>query len=135
MIHHREGRISNENAFTLLEILFVLIIIGFLTAGFLKRWDELVERYGRMAVLAGVAELNYREKMVWAKAVVSKEGWQGDAALFSELDTDLGDDFMWMDKRPTITGGHLAFQDIFTFDLSRTPSTAETPGRWINHGP
>lgn len=131
----QEGIAIGKKAFTLLEILFVLLIIGFLAAGSLNRWDAMIDEYGRMVVYAGVAELNAREKFVWAKAVVSEEGWQGDAALFSILDTDLGNDFTWMDQEPTVTGGRLAFQDMFTFDLDRMPSKTETPGRWMNHGP
>ena len=135
MDHHHDEVLYNDLAFTLLEILFVLLIIGFLAAGALKRWDSMVEEYGRMVVHAGVAELNAREKFVWAKAVVSEKGWQGDAGLFSSLDTNLGKDYVWMGKGPGITGGRLLFQGRFRFSLDRFPSTAKTPGRWKNHEP
>lgn len=133
--HHKDGTQCNDKAFTLLEILFVLLIIGFLSAGSLRKWDAMVEEYGRMVVNAGVAELNAREKFVWAMAVVSKEGWQSDAALFSHLDTNLGKDYAWIGQGPVMDGGRLSFQDRFVFSLVRFPSRAKTPGRWQNHEP
>ena len=135
MDHQHDGPVRNNRAFSLLEILFVLLIIGFLAAGSLKRWDALVEEYGRMVVYAGTAELNAREKFVWAKAVISEKGWQSDDTLFLRLDTNLGKDYVWLEKGPSIDGGRFAFQDRFRYTLVRFPSTAENPGRWQNHEP
>lgn len=134
MNQHQEGQKLNEKAFTLLEILFVLLIVGFLAAESLRRWDELIEKHGRMAVFAGVAELNSRETMMWAKVMVSEKGWLGDAALFSEFDTDLGKDFKWLKPGPSVQGGRLSFQDRFIVEVGRVQSSKEHPGRWQIHG-
>ena len=135
MNQHRDGKFHDSNAFTLLEVLFVLLIIGFLAAGSLYRWDYLVNKYGRMVVHAGVAELNSRETLVWAKVVVSDKGWQDDALLFSKLDKNLGEDYTWLDHGPDNHGGRISFQDMFTFVLVRLPSTATSPGNWRKHEP
>lgn len=131
----REGKMSDKNAFTLLEVLFVLLIVGFLAAGSLRHWNKMIEEYGWQVAYAGVAELNAREKLIWARAVVSDSGWHDDVILFSTLETDLGNDFNWRSNDPTITGGQLEFQDMFTFELRRLPSSHKTPGHWRIHEP
>lgn len=130
MIRHDDDR-----GFTLIEILFVLLIVGFLTVISLEKWDQLVERHGQMALFGGVAELNARETMLWAKDRVSKQSWRNDVTFFSTMDTDLGRDFEWLAPGPSPAGGRLSFQGRFTVDLERRPSTAQSPGRWTAHDP
>jgi prepilin-type N-terminal cleavage/methylation domain-containing protein len=83
----------NQKAFTLLEILAVLLIVGFVSAASLYRLEQLTSRHTRMVVYAGVAELNCREKMLWANEKLSAKGFLGDKMLFSKLDTELGKDY------------------------------------------
>jgi prepilin-type N-terminal cleavage/methylation domain-containing protein len=127
--------VFDHRAFTLLEILFVLLIVAFLTAATLKHWDSLIEHHQTMAVVAGVAELNARETFIWAKTLVSEPGWQDDDGIFMQIDTDLGKDFTWQAPGPSAAGGRLAFQNRFVEKLERLPSTAQNPGRWRIHEP
>ena len=123
----------DERAFTLLEILAVLLIVGFLVAASLHRLDVLVGKHARMAVHSGVAELNCREKMLWARVKLGDKGWRNDQILFSQLDTDLGKEFQWKNKAPAVGGGRLLFQNKSEFVLKRQVSTDESPGRWVVH--
>jgi prepilin-type N-terminal cleavage/methylation domain-containing protein len=124
----------NEKAFTLLEILMVLLIVGFLAAASLYRFEELTGKHARMVVYAGVAELNCREKMAWAAEKLGDRGYQNDRALFSKLDMDLGKDYLWKHRAPAIDGGWLVFQKKMEFRLKRLPSSDESPGRWVADG-
>ncbi|WP_459922324.1 type II secretion system protein [Desulfatiferula olefinivorans] len=131
----RYDRLVGPQGFTLLEVLFVLVIVAFLTVITLERWDELVEEHRIRAVSACVAELNARETMVWAQTLVSTGHWPGDEFLFSKLDNDLGRDFHWAKSGPLIQGGRIVFQGHIAVALERLPSTAQTPGRWRVHEP
>lgn len=124
----------NEKAFTLLEILAVLLIVGFLAAASLHRLDELTGNHKRMVVYAGVAELNCREKMLWANEKLSAHGFLGDKVLFSKLDKELGKDYAWKHKAPAIDGGCLVFQKSMEFSLKRTAASDTSPGRWVHNG-
>jgi prepilin-type N-terminal cleavage/methylation domain-containing protein len=132
VLRHKE-QVLDARGFTLLEILFVLVIVGFLAVITLERWDALLVRNQTMAVYAAVAELNARETLVWARVKISETGWQGDASLFSEFDADLGEDFSWTGSPPLTSGGQISFQDRFMVSLARNPSTSRTPGRWTIH--
>lgn len=135
MTRYRKGLFADTKGFTLLEILFVLVIVAFLTVITLERWEELVDEHRMRAVSACVAELNARETMVWAQALVSTRHWPGDEFLFSKLDGDLGRDFHWAKSGPLIQGGRIVFQGHITVALERLPSTAQSPGRWRIHEP
>ncbi|MBU1172921.1 MAG: type II secretion system GspH family protein [Proteobacteria bacterium] len=133
MSHRRSVFALDEKAFTLLEILFVLLIVGFLAAASLKRFGELTDKHVKMGLIAGRAELNARESLIWANGKLSKTGWQDDATLFSFMDTDLGKDYAWtMD--PSAKGGRLVFLGRYSRDLDREASTKAHPGRWRVHG-
>lgn len=122
----------NEKAFTLLEILAVLLIVGFLAAASLHRLDEITGKHKRMVVFAGVAELNCREKMLWANEKLSARGFQNDSELFRKMDSDLGKDYTWKHKKPSIDGGYLVFQETMAFRLKRMASSDVSPGRWVS---
>lgn len=124
----------NEKAFTLLEILAVLLIVGFLSAASLHRLDQLTSQHTRMVVYAGVAELNCREKMLWVNEKLSAKGFLSDKALFFKLDTELGKDYSWKHKAPAIDGGCLVFQKSMEFRLKRMAASDTSPGRWIANG-
>lgn len=120
----------DERAFTLLEILMVLLIVGFLSAASLHRFDVVSKRHSRMVVFAGVAELNCREKMIWANEKLAARKFWSDKAIFSRLDKNLGNDYSWKTQGPAIDGGLLVFQNKLEFRLNRIPSTDTRPGGW-----
>lgn len=124
----------DERAFTLLEILMVLLIVGFLTAASLHRFDVVMKRHNRMVVFAAVAELNCREKLIWANEKLASRGFRNDPTIFSKLDPDLGKDYSWKTQSPAINGGLLVFQEKLEFTLKRMPSNETSPGKWTSDG-
>jgi prepilin-type N-terminal cleavage/methylation domain-containing protein len=129
----RPGIVSvfEERAFTLLEVLAVLLVLGFLVVASLHKFSELTEKNIKMAVFAGVSEMNCRETMTWAKATLNRGGWDGDTPLFETLDKNLGNDFAWTNGAPAQNGGELIFRSRYPCRLKREMSSKERPGRWV----
>ena len=121
---------GNEQGFTLLEIIAVMVILSILAAIAIPKYVSLDESARQRAIDAGIAELNGRETLTWSNAKISISGWVSDEITFGLVDPFLGDDYAWGIDEPTETGGTLTFRDSTPVALSRTESTVEHPGAW-----
>jgi prepilin-type N-terminal cleavage/methylation domain-containing protein len=138
--------LRNQEGFTLVEIIAVLIILGILAAVAVPRYIDLESNAKRRGAEAAVSELNGRESLIWAEIKISQTGYAVTGGNNSADDPDvwltlldgkaypdLGDDYKWNSEGgviPTInSGGKFAFKgQVFT--VSRKISTRGTPAVW-----
>jgi prepilin-type N-terminal cleavage/methylation domain-containing protein len=140
MIKHNPLR--NQEGFTLVEIIAVLIILGILAAVAVPRYIDLEANAKLRAVDAAVSELNGRESLTWADVKISTTGYRtstaplGDDEVWRKLNIeggtiDLGGDYGWVSGSPTRGGNsQFAFKGE-TFTVSRRASLRNQPGVWI----
>ena len=120
-----QKKLNKKGGFTLIEIIAVLALLGILASVALPKYVDMSTAAETQAVDAAIAELNGRESLTWANAVMGG-GTYADAL---PSDTALGDDYTWGTGAPTVSGGAITF-DGTTVTLSRAASTATSPAVW-----
>ncbi len=120
--------ISDQNGFTLIELISVLIILGVLATTIVKKFDILSDTASQKALLTGVSELNARESLTWTNMKLSNTGWTSDVDVYAGIETNLGTDYVWT-AGPNLIGGTLSFKSESRI-LNRTASTTSAWGRW-----
>ena len=114
-------RIRNQKAFTLLEIVVVLIILGILLAVAIPKFFHIPEDAAESSLKTAVVELNARENLAWGR-------WKADKVDYTVNDIKSNlQEFTVSDDNTQISSYSYKRKAV----VSRTPPTGDTPGRWV----
>jgi prepilin-type N-terminal cleavage/methylation domain-containing protein len=125
---YKKLNLPNQNGFTLIEIVTVLVLLGVLASFVIPLFVDLAATAQDKALSAGISELNSRESLTWARIKMLDTGWTDDESLFSHINTDLGTEYRWI-PAAKIDGGTLHFRTGIA-ELERMSSSNTTPGKW-----
>ena len=120
--------IRNQQGFTLIEMISVMIIMGVVASVAIQKFDILSDTAAEQALSVGVRELNIRESLSWSNLKISSAAWKNDNETFAAVDTDLGTHYKW-NPGPTVDGGTLHFKSKPRV-LDRDHSTIASAGNW-----
>ena len=121
-----KATVNNNQGFTLIEIMAVLIIMGIIIGTIGLKMFSFTDTASHRAIEVSVAELNAREKLTWHKVNLSTTGYINDVSIFNMIDYTSGN-IHW--NNIGILGGTLTTDGVDVW-INRTPSNKEQPGGW-----
>ncbi len=120
--------LRNQDGFTLVEIIAVLIILGVLASVAVPRYIDLEDSSKQRAIDSVISELNGRESLTWANQKISTTGYDDDQKVLDAFDYNLGSHYTWT-VPPDKFGGTIEFKGL-SVAINRIPSTVAQPAVW-----
>ena len=120
--------LRNQDGFTLVEIIAVLIILGVLASVAVPRYIDLEDNSKQRAIDSAISELNGRESLIWANQKISTTGFDDDQKVLDAFDYNLGSHYAWT-VPPDKFGGTFEFKGL-SVAINRIPSSVAQPAVW-----
>jgi len=122
-------QLQNDDGFTLVEIIAVLVILGILAVLAVPRYIDLEQKSKQKAFNTVLTEINAREFLTWSDHKISTSGYVSDTKIFGAMNYDIDPNYAWNPGDPTETGGTIAFKGE-SYTLSRTASSNDASAIW-----
>ena len=120
--HPVAKRSGNEEGFTLIEIIAVLVIMGILAAVAVPKFFDLQTKAREKAVYTAVAELKVRVNQHFAKELLEGKTYSQITFTGAEVGLDIGPEF----DIPTWTVGTTNIQVVITYPANQSVNTDYT---------
>ena len=105
----KKNLVKNEEGFTLIEIIAVLVIMGILAAVAIPKFFDLQERARNKAIYTAVSEMKVRVNQHFASQLLNGVVATGVTYIEGSVGSNLGDDFDITAWNANTTTGILAF--------------------------
>jgi prepilin-type N-terminal cleavage/methylation domain-containing protein len=125
-------RLNNQEGFTLIELVAVVIILSILAVVAIPRYFDLESGAKQAAINTAVNELNSRDSLIYYDLKIDGM-YIDDSAVWTQMKNgedspDLGPGYEWGNPAAS-DGGSFIFRGVIT-TVSRAESTVSAPARW-----